>query len=123
MAVSNQRTLKLDEKEIVLNESFIVPDGSCVTFDVAVEGNDAIKMKLSFKPEGASPRVDWQLEADNRLHITFQGWVSSLGTSLKKPARVGQTINGSAIGFMAYHHRIGDTNRVDFHVLLGGNYG
>ncbi len=114
-------SVEIGDKKVISFFSLIVPDGVPSTVESLTDGQ-TIKLKLLFYPnEGDQPWIDWQPEGDY-LIINFRGWKNSLATATEKPVKIATDPNGKNLGFMVAHWRVGSVNRIDFQLLLGGNY-
>ena len=112
--------IQIGDKTVVLNETFIVPDGAQCRFSVPLEPE--LVVHLEFHPDDKSEdRIRWTLQGDG-LHIHFNGFVDALGSSAKKPLRLGTHDDGQPLGFLFFFQRSGNMNKVDFTFLKGGVY-
>ena len=112
---------EIGDKKVVSVFSLIAPDDVPSSVETVID-SQAIKLKLHFHPnDGDQPRIDWQPEGEY-LNIYFRGWKNSLGTATEKPVKIATDPSGKILGFMVAHWRIGNVNRIDFQLLLGGNY-
>lgn len=110
----------IGDKEVVFHTTLIVPDGQIASFDAHI-GDWKFKVTIEFKPEeGEKPAIQWKGEPD-ALHMIFKHW-SSASTSTKVPFKLGILNDKTPFGFLAFNSRVGDTNRIDFHLLRGGIY-
>ncbi len=112
--------ITVGDKAVLLNETFVVPDGNVCTFSVPLQPE--LVIHLEFRPEDKSEtRVHWSLEEDG-LHIYFNGFDDTLGTSPKKPLQLGTHADGQPIGFLFFFQRSGNINKIDFSFLKGGKF-
>lgn len=109
--------VKIGDKQVVFQVSLVVPDKEIAAFDTP-----EIKIEIQFHPEDKSDnRVSWRT-ANGILHMDFNGMDNPLGLAPTNPFRLGLSANGEALGFLFFHHRAGNMNRVDFLLLKGGQY-
>jgi hypothetical protein len=110
----------LDEKEIVLNETLIIPDGSVAKVVRNLDSGDVLKMNLTFVAgtPGESPKTSWVLEGDALL-VKFEGWTTPTPSAFRKPIPIGRTDTREEIYILAAATRVGETTIVIFQVLIG----
>ena len=112
--------IEIEDKKVVFSTTILVKD------DIEVKITDALadwpfNLILVFKPkEGSTPTFDFIPEG-NTLRMTFKSWNNSLGSSLMWPVKIG-TKGGLNVGVMIFHHKAGTMNKVDFQIMLGGEY-
>jgi hypothetical protein len=112
--------ITIGDKTVLLNETFIVPDGNICTFSVPLEPE--LVIHLEFRPEDKSDeKIQWSLK-DNGLHMYFNGFTGMLGTTPKKPLLLGTHSDGQPIGFVFFFQRSGNFNKIDFTFLKGGTF-
>jgi hypothetical protein len=112
--------MRIGDKEVVHQTSLIVPDGEVASFRVGL--TTPLTVEVQFHPDSKSEtRVAWKF-GDGTLHIDFNGMQGSLGVVPKEPLKLGSIGDNEAIGFLFYHHRVGNMNRLDFLFLKGGTY-
>lgn len=113
--------ISIDGKNLVLNETFILPDGDNATIETTIEG---FKLVISFTivpgKQGEDYSGKWTWE-NGIVNMTFVGWNNPLGTCLKKPEKFGD-IGGKPLGLQLSVHSIGDAKLVTFMLFLGGKY-
>src|SRR5258706_16051548 len=109
---------KLQNREIVFSQSFLVPKGELVSFECQIRSSQ-FQVEITFSQEvsGSEPLIEWKLES-GVLKMVFKNWKSSLGTSLKKPAKLGD-VDNLPCGFNAAHYLIGDIDYVHIEIYCG----
>ena len=115
--------ITVGDRQVLLNHSFIIPVGEEAVFDTP-PGQPGIKISIRFDDTPAElgqSSVTWAV-VDNILRITFKGWTNTLGTSLRKPAKLGDLPNGWPFGFNVMHLFIGQVHFLTFELYVGGTY-
>jgi hypothetical protein len=107
----------IGDKQVAFQITLVVPDGEIAAFDAA-----GVKMEIQFHPSNNTDnRISWQTKV-NVLHMDFNGLDNSLGVAAKEAIRLGTAPTGEPLGFLFFHHRAGNMNRIDFLLLKGGQY-
>jgi hypothetical protein len=114
--------ITVGNREVLFNRSFIIPIGEEAVFDTPI-GAPGIKIAIRFDDNSSelSPGATWAF-ADKILRITFKGWKNSLGTALKKPAKLGDLGDGRPFGFNIVHYFIGEVHFVTLELYAGGTF-
>lgn len=112
--------ITLGDKRVSLSQTLMVPDGTVVQIEHTITEGDQVKLRFSFSPKAESG-ISWVTEGDF-LHMTFHGWNNALGTTMKSTAKIGATLDGRQIGFIATGYRIAETTVLHFQLLVGGSY-
>jgi len=114
--------LKIGDKEVVMTQTMVIPDGETAFFDFSIN-SEPIQISIVFETNNvpdSERKINWKLE-DGILRMTFIGWRNSLGTSLIHPAKIGE-LNGQPFGFNLMHFLVGTVNLVTFQFYIGGTY-
>ena len=114
--------VKFSDKEVVLDESFLIADNEEVQIDKTVDGVP-LRIRIRFVENDQTHRnaVEWSFEPDNTIRFTFYGWIVSVGTATGPATHIG-TLNNKPLGFAAYQTKIGILNFGHIFLLLGGAY-
>jgi hypothetical protein len=109
---------------IVDTRSFIVPKNETVSFTVDAMGWKA-RLRLVFQPDAAEQEIKIQADGANEATITFNKWISPLGSATLEPAELAKLSGGQRLYFMVVHHHIGRdssnaTGKLDIQFLVGG---
>ena len=115
--------ITIGNREVLFNRTFILPIGEEATFDTPI-GPPGIRIVIKFEsnpPDQGQPGATWVF-ADQVLRMTFKGWNNSLGTSLRKPAKLGDLADGRPFGFNIVHYLIGEVHFLTFELYAGGTY-
>ena len=108
---------KIGNKQIVYTGSFLVPKEDDVWFSANVDGWQ-LKMNIRFE-EGKTQEVKIRVLQDY-AEITLIDWSNTLGTAFVEPVVLGTHKDGRKLYFMMSNFRIGETNKLDIQLLLGG---
>jgi len=109
---------KIGNHEIVYSETFLVPSGKDIWFTANISGW-SVTVNVTFE-EGEKQEITVRPVSDH-AHIKLVNWNNSLGTALVEPAILGTHQDGRKLYFMVVNYRIGQTNRLDIQLLLGGS--
>lgn len=114
--------IKVDGKELILSESFMVRNGQDVDISVPVQGSTfTLKLKFRDGQKGADPTANWEGHPGGTT-LTFAGWDHPIGSCMSTPQKIGD-FAGSPIGFQIATRDIEGSKIVHFFVYLGGTYG
>jgi len=108
---------KIGNKDVVYTGSFLVPKGNDVWLNANVAGWQ-LKINVRFE-EGKQQELRIRPVQDY-AEITLFDWSNSLGTALVEPGTLGSHTDGRKLYFMISNFRIGETNKLDIQLLLGG---
>ena len=118
-------TLLVNGRELLLRESFLIKDNEEVEIKTEF-GGQPLKLTIRFVKSGSpvqtKPRIDWDTSTPGTIKFTATDWGNPVGTAVSEPIRLGE-IGGKLFGFQLVQWRIGITNRVDFFLFVGGEYG
>jgi hypothetical protein len=117
--------IKVGERELIFSATVITQDECDVTCTFPInEVQTTVILCFHPSPEGGKeqPSVEAKVIGQNQLRIGLRGWSNAIGTATKEPVKIGQTSDGRGIGILLYSQRVGDINRLDFQVVLGGSY-
>lgn len=109
--------IKIGNKELVFSQTFLIPKSQEVWFTTNISGWN-LKVKIDFK-EGKKQEIK-VLPVEDYANIILINWNSSLGTALVEPGLLGSHNDGRKLYFMCSNFRIGETNKFDIQLLLGG---
>jgi hypothetical protein len=113
--------IKIENRTVVFNETLIIPKNESATIETEINGTKVI-FEIRFTPasEPGKSKVSWTA-IENSIQMTFDGWISTLGTAINHPTKIGE-LNSVPLGFIATHQRIGETDILHFQILMGGLY-
>lgn len=114
-------TIKQGDKQIVFNQTFLLRDNETAQIHFDVAPGSAVNSTIKFDPVGSDGAVRWAAAADGTLTIECTGWTNTLGTSLTKPAKVGD-VGGIPLAFTVSSFKIGESNLVTLQFFVGGTY-
>lgn len=115
--------IEIGERELAFSCTLLLADSQEVVINAPLDGWQ-LKITLVLYPqeEKGTNSVSWNAVSDNHAKIEFRGWDNSLGTALKRPEKLGVTdTSRRLVSFMACNHKVGEINRLDFQLLLGGS--
>jgi hypothetical protein len=114
--------MRLSDRKIEFNQTFIVPKDETVSFDLVIAGQQlAIEIGFLDKSDNSTNPVSWVF-ANGKLRMTFVGIAPGVTPSLLKlPFRLG-TFGGVQFGFLFSVHNIQDTHILHIVFLSGGTY-
>ena len=113
--------ITINDRTLVFNETFLLPDGQSARFDTTIEGTRFQILFTLRAAKGDEERKGTWAFKDGILHMTFIGWTNPMGTCLKQPEKLGD-INGKPLGFQLCAHAMTDTALITFMLFLGGTY-
>lgn len=113
---------KVEDRQVIFAATILARDEELVTIEFSHENTD-YKFGIQFLPgDPANKTAHWTYLNDT-IQIVISGWNSSAGVALNRPQRLGVTEDGKDFGYHLASHHIGNINRADFQVMIGGHYG
>jgi hypothetical protein len=109
-----------------LQESFLIGDNEEARIETTLGGQPLtllIRFVSSGSPFKTKARMDWNTSTPGTVKFTAYDWENPLGTAVSEPIRLGEIGDGRPFGFQVAQSRVGNTNRVDFFLLVSGEYG
>ncbi|MBI5020346.1 MAG: hypothetical protein HZB59_02825 [Ignavibacteriales bacterium] len=114
---------KLDNRDIILNETFLIPIGSVgsTTCKIADSAMGFVFIFNGTTDPKSAPEYSWEIK-DNVVTITFTNWADPQGLVTTKPLPLFD-LNNIHYGFTAVDFLIAkQVHYFHFQLLSGGNY-
>ena len=113
-------TMWLGERKLALRKTILIADNEEVRTNLTF-GGKLLTLTIRFVADnGSKQRIDWDTRQPDTIKFTAYNWANALGSATPEPVLLGQMDDGRPFGFQLAHWRIGNLNRADFFLLVGG---
>lgn len=114
----NENQLIINDQiwNIIFNEIFLINDGSSLSFNVPIYGNQT-RFIINFnKTQRDAPYVTWGFDNNQTFTFNFDGWNNPVGEVINNPAIFGYS-DGHELGLLFSNQHILNINIVHFQLL------
>jgi len=114
--------ITVGDKTLCVSETLLVKDDEEINVTSLLDNWELkLTIVISSQPQNSGPTASWRAVSSNHARIDLKGWGVSLGTSTDDPINLGYTdTTNRDILVSICNHRIGNINRLDFQIYLGG---
>lgn len=114
--------MKIGNKQIIVSETMLVPDGDLVEIDASISKNEVLKLIVKcVNAEGSNEQkpIIRHEQVGDKLQLTFENFNSALGQITSSPTLFANSSLGEPITYFAAVYRWPAATKIELQIMLG----
>jgi hypothetical protein len=115
--------MKIGNKDIIFNQTILIPDGESATFSHELAKDDQLKIRLVFRTDENLPDIQMMIDQiDDEFQFDFVNFINPEGHSNTEPVSFAVSNKNEPIYFLAVIHKLTAFTKIDLQLMMEKKY-